>query len=74
VQYPVCVKGKRACPPEDIGGIWGYGALLESMTDPQHERNDEFMGWADSFDPEAFDAKEATQAMRQCCRNDGLIE
>ena len=27
--YPVCIKGKRACPPDDCGGPWGYVNLLE---------------------------------------------
>lgn len=22
--YPVCITGKRACPPEDCGGPWGF--------------------------------------------------
>lgn len=55
-QYPVCVKGKRACPPEDCGGVWGYRELLEIIADPGHEEYDEFMEWLDEdFDPEAFE-------------------
>lgn len=26
--YPECIKGKRACPPEDVGGVWGYEEFL----------------------------------------------
>lgn len=32
--YPVCIKGKRACPPEDVGGIWGYYDFLEASGTP----------------------------------------
>jgi hypothetical protein len=63
-EYPICIKGKRACPPEDIGGIWGYAELLEALADPKHERHNEFMEWADSFDPEGFDAVETTKTMQ----------
>jgi prevent-host-death family protein len=56
-QYPVCLKGKRACPPEDCGGVWGYKDLLEIISDPDHEEYDEMMEWLDEdFDPEALDA------------------
>src|SRR3954471_13596926 len=27
-QYPRCITGKRARPPEDCGGIWGYGDFV----------------------------------------------
>ena len=36
VRYPVCLAGKRACPPEDVGGIWGYADFLETIQDPKH--------------------------------------
>ncbi len=53
---PVCVKGKRACPPEDCGGIWGYGELLEILSDPKHEQYEDMREWMgdEDFDPEAF--------------------
>ena len=38
--YPHCLKGKRACPPEDVGGVWGYEAFLEAIRDPAHEEYD----------------------------------
>ena len=54
--YPVCIKGKRACPPEDCGGIWGYSDLLQAIKDPAHEEHDEMLEWlGETFDPEVFD-------------------
>ena len=29
-RYPRCVKGSRACPPEDCGGTWGCGRRRRS--------------------------------------------
>lgn len=64
-RYPLCVEGERACPPEDVGGIWGYEEFLEAMADPHHERHEEYMSWRGPFDPEAFDATKATKRMRR---------
>ena len=56
VRYPHCVGGKRACPPEDCGGPWGYGDFLEAVQDPQHPEHEERREWiGGDFDPEAFD-------------------
>jgi hypothetical protein len=63
-KYPVCLEGERACPPEDIGGPWGYAEFLEAMSDCDHERHEEFMEWSGPFDPEEFDVKKVTREMR----------
>ncbi|MBP89731.1 MAG: hypothetical protein CMJ64_24005 [Planctomycetaceae bacterium] len=65
VKYPLCVEGERACPPEDVGGPWGYAEYLEAMADPQHERHEELMEWRGPFDPDEFDAKKVTREMRK---------
>lgn len=62
---PVCVEGESACPPEDVGGTWGYDGFLEALADPQHEQHDELRAWSGPFDPEAFDATVTTSAMRE---------
>lgn len=57
--YPVCVKGKRACPPEDCGGVWGYADIIEALKDSDDEENEELLEWVgEGFDPGNFDAKE----------------
>ncbi len=54
--YPRCLAGKRACPPEDVGGIWGYADFLAAIRDPEHPEHDELLEWAGGeFDPEVFD-------------------
>ena len=63
-QYPLCVEGEQACPPEDVGGIWGYAEFLQALADPRHEQHDELLDWSGPFDPAAFDAAEATRAMQ----------
>jgi hypothetical protein len=58
-RYPVCVGGRRACPPEDCGGTWGYQGFLEAIRDPTHEEHDAMLEWVGGhFDPEAFDLTE----------------
>ena len=64
-KYPLCLEGERACPPEDVGGIWGYATFLEAKDDPQHEDYEMYAEWCADFDPEAFDPKQATKDMKQ---------
>lgn len=53
-----CVGGKRACPPEDVGGVWGYAQFIEAIEDPDHEDGEEKLKWVGcDFDPDSFDAR-----------------
>jgi hypothetical protein len=65
VRYPICVEGERACPPEDMGGTYGYQEYLKAMADPEHEEHESWMQWRGPFDSEAFDAQAATKMMRR---------
>ncbi|MDA0282743.1 MAG: SEC-C metal-binding domain-containing protein [Planctomycetota bacterium] len=62
--YPRCVTGKRNCPPEDCGGIWGYQELLEILSDPEHPEYEERNDWCGEIDPEEFNAAECSREMR----------
>jgi hypothetical protein len=56
---PFCAGGKRACPPEDCGGTWGYAAFLEAISDPEHPEHSEYQEWiGGTFDPEVFNRDE----------------
>lgn len=65
LKHPVCLKGKGACPPEDVGGVWGYAEFLEAICDPKHEEHDSWLEWVgDEFDPDAFDLEDTNAALR----------
>jgi len=60
-EYPRCISGKRACPPEDVGGVRGYESFLVALADPDDSEHDEFLTWVGgSFDPELFDPDTVT--------------
>jgi hypothetical protein len=65
-RYPICLAGKRACPPEDCGGPPGYDHLLEVLRDPKHEEYEATREWLGGhFDPEAFDLEEVNQMLKR---------
>jgi len=64
VSYPCCLEGARACPPEDVGGIWGYAEFLEAISDPNHADHDEMVEWVGGeFDPEKFSVDEVNKEL-----------
>jgi hypothetical protein len=63
---PACIDGRRACPPEDCGGPWGYGHLLEALADPTHPEHRDLTDWLGApFDPEAFDPADFVHHLRE---------
>lgn len=50
------MTGRRACPPEDCGGPWGYPEFLAAISDPQHEQHEDLTEWIGGpFDPDHLD-------------------
>lgn len=66
------VSGKRACPPEDCGGLWGYDELCgivrkkaagKRLTKDERERLEWYSGdYDDCFDPELLDLEACADA------------
>lgn len=66
----VCVAGRRACPPEDAGGVPGYEeilAALDGRVEPGQEQwMAERLDWLPvGFDPAALDVDEVNAALQQ---------
>jgi len=58
VVYPRLIEATGRCPPEDIGGPWGYAEFLDAIRDPKHERHVELKEWlAYDFDPKIVDTE-----------------
>ena len=59
--YPRCLAGRRACPPEDCGGIHGYDSMLSALRSRSHPDRGHWLEWmgpdwdAETFDPTATD-------------------
>ncbi len=65
VAYPRCIGGKRACPPEDVGGVPGYMEFLAAIRNPRHPEHTEWLQWVGgSFDPEVFDLQTVNELLR----------
>jgi hypothetical protein len=65
-RYPICLRGAGVCPPEDVGGVYGYERLLDALADPYHKDHDQMVDWyGDEIEVRDFDADRATALMRR---------
>ena len=62
--YPRCLEGKRACPPEDVGGMGGYEDFQKVIANTKDPEYDEMMAWIGSFDPERFNLEQVNEGLR----------
>lgn len=45
INYPVCLDGERACPPEDCGGVLGFEQMLETLGNGKTAEKKEVNHW-----------------------------
>jgi hypothetical protein len=54
-RYPLCLAGEGACPPEDVGGAFGYAEAVAVLRDPAHPGHamvrEGLHGSTETFDP-----------------------
>ena len=50
------IGGENSCPPDDVGGIYGYEHMLEVLKNPGDEDEEEYQEYRDWL-PEGFDPK-----------------
>lgn len=51
-----CIKGERACPPEDVGGPYGFTHFLECISDEESQEREEMLMWVGGeYDIDEFD-------------------
>ncbi len=65
VQYPLCLDGERACPPEDVGGINGYYDFLDALQNARLAGHTSALEWIGGhFEPDVFDLETVNRRLR----------
>ena len=70
VLYPRLLGAAGRCPPEDIGGPWGYHEFLEAIANPEHEQHEDALEWwgDDDFDPNALNEADIEEVLKVLAR------
>ena len=69
VIYPRLIEAVGRCPPEDVGGPWGYRQFLDAIADPDHEDHADRLEWVGGpFDPTDADVERLTQAVERLAK------
>ncbi len=67
---PVCVEAFGACPPEDVGGPWGYADFLTVIHNSKHPEHKEMREWAglssrEKYETEFVDLNQINENLRE---------
>ena len=62
---PMLLEAMGNCPPEDVGGPWGYQEFCEALADPAHERHAETLEWwgSSDYDPATANFSQLNKAV-----------
>lgn len=64
VLYPRLLEATGRCPPEDVGGSFGYREFLDAIADPNHQEHAERLQWSGGhFDPTDVAVQRLAQAV-----------
>lgn len=75
-RFPIyCFEGARACPPEDVGGIYGYKDFCKTISDKSCPEHQDIKKWyaslpwnKEKFDSEGFDPEVVTVELMKYVR------
>ena len=67
--YPCLLEAKGRCPPEDVGGPWGYQDYLAAMADPKHKNHADMVNWrGPDFNPDTVDLPDIEKALARIAK------
>jgi len=64
-EYPKCIGGARACPPENCNSIIGYLYLLEALGNPFHPEHEYILNRFGAYDPDTFSKTDINERYRE---------
>lgn len=64
VDYPVCLAGEGAAPPEDVGGEPGFDEFLKIIRDPKHPEYETMIHWGEDLGYQEFNLLDINRRLR----------
>jgi hypothetical protein len=61
----ICLKGRRACPPEDCGGAARYREILDALKKPADPLHAAYLSKIEDFDPERIAIDEINRRLKE---------